>query len=165
MGFGVADLARVHADTVKIQSRNVLHIGGSDWDQAELDLVKAHNIQTYTMADILTQSFGPLLPMIKALQSRVAHIWISLDLDAIDQQYAPAAGMPNPRGLLYREIKMLAEYIGQNCNVAGVDVVEYNPLNDIDHKTARLTTELIANFLGQQYGQYTDYLAHNNSTP
>lgn len=163
MGVGAPELFRIHADTVKVQPVNVLHIGGSDWDTAELDLVHSKNIPTYTMDDILTSSFGPLLPMIRDLQTRVKHIWISLDLDAIDAQYAPAAGMPNQRGLLYREIKMLAEYIGVHCNVLGVDVVEYNPLEDVDHKTADLAIELIANFLGKEYSWYAEYLARNPS--
>lgn len=161
MGFGAPELFRVHADTVKVQPANVLHIGGSDWDQSELVLIRDRNIPTYTMQDILIKSFEPLIPMIRDLQNRVKHIWISIDLDSIDAQYAPAAGMPNQRGLAYREIKMLAEYIGQHCNVLGVDVVEYNPLNDVDHKTADLAIELIANFFGKQYSWYTDYLSRN----
>jgi len=161
MGFGASELCQVHTNTVKVQPANVLHIGGSDWDKAELDLVRTKKIPTYTMQDILTTSLGALLPMIKDLQSRVKYIWVSLDLDAIDAQYAPAAGMPNQRGLLYREIKMLAEYIGAHCNVLGVDVVEYNPLEDTAHKTALLATELVANFFNKQFSWYTDYLSRN----
>lgn len=159
MGFGAQELAGLYKETVKVHKHNVLHVGGSDFDQAELDLISREKIAAYTMNDILTQNFGPLLPMIQALQSRVKYVWISLDLDSIDAQYAPAAGMPNQKGLLYREIKMLAEYIGKNCTVLGLDVVEYNPLEDIDHKTAGLATELIANFLGQDYSWYADYMA------
>lgn len=159
MGFGDQAMAGLYKETVKVHKHNVLHIGGSDWDQAELDLIEHEKIQAYSMNDILTQNFGPLLPMITALQNRVKYIWVSLDLDAIDAQYAPAAGMPNQKGLLYREIKMLAEYIGEHCTVLGVDVVEYNPLEDVEHKTAGLATELIANFFGKDYSWYSDYMA------
>ena len=163
MGFGSQLLSNVHKETVKVHKSNVLHIGGSDWDQAELDLITREKIATFTMDDILTKTFAPLLPMIRDLQSRVKYIWISLDLDSIDSQYAPAAGMPNQKGLLYREIKMLAEYVGKHCNVIGVDVVEYNPLEDIDKKTANLATELIANFFGKEYSWYAEYM--NRNTP
>lgn len=161
MGFGAQELTTVHKETVKVHKSNVLHIGGSDWDKAELDLIQRENIQAFTMDDILTKTFAPLLPMIRDLQTRVKYIWVSLDLDSIDAQYAPAAGMPNQKGLLYREIKMLAEYIGKHCNVLGVDVVEYNPLEDIDKKTAGLATELVANFFGKEYSWYTDYMNRN----
>lgn len=163
MGFGHQSLSSLYKETVKVDKHNVLHIGGSDFDQAEIDLIQREKIAAFTMDDILTKNFGPLLPMITTLQSRVKYIWISLDLDAIDAQYAPAAGMPNQKGLTYREIKMLAEYIGKHCNVLGVDVVEYNPLNDIDRKTAGLATELIANFFGKEYSWYTEYMHRNGA--
>lgn len=161
MGFGAPELCNVYRKGTKVQPANVLHIGGSDWDQAELDLVAREQIALYTMDDCLTRSFGPLLKMIDELQHNVDHIWVSLDLDSIDAQYAPAAGMPNSRGLLYREIKMLATYIGKHCKVVGMDVVEYNPLLDIDRKTAGLATELIANFMGGEYSWYTSYMSRN----
>jgi len=163
MGFGSQQLSNVYKETVKVHKSNVLHIGGSDWDQAELDLIKRENIAAFTIDDILTKTFAPLLPMIQKLQSQVKYIWISLDLDSIDAQYAPAAGMPNQKGLLYREIKMLAEYIGKHCNVLGVDIVEYNPLEDIDKKTAGLATELISNFFGKDYSWYTEYMSRNTA--
>ena len=84
-----------------------------------------------------------------------------VDLDAIDELYAPGAGMPNKKGLTYREIAAIAEYIGQKCNVVGIDVVEYNPLQDKDGKTAELAIELIATFFGKKYSWYTHYLAKN----
>lgn len=161
MGFGAEQLRTIGNSDVKVQPAHVLHIGGSDWDQAELDLVAREGIALYTMDNCLTHAFGPLLKMIDELQAKVDHIWVSLDLDSIDALYAPAAGMPNSRGLFYREIKMLATYIGKHCKVAGMDVVEYNPLLDTDRKTAELATELIANVMGGEYSWYTDYLSHN----
>ena len=161
MGFGAAELAQVHGEQVKVVPANVLHIGGSDFDQAELDLIKQENLQAFTLDDMLRGGMAPVFPLIDALAARVDNVWISLDLDCIDVQYAPAAGMPNSKGLLYREIKTLATYVGQHCNVVGIDVVEYNPLNDIERKTASLATELIANFLGHEYSWYTEYLARN----
>lgn len=161
MGFGAAPLVNVYGKHVKVRPENVLHVGGSDWDQAELDLITREGITAFTLEDLLTKTLAPLLPMITDLQSRVKHIWISLDLDSIDAMFAPAAGMPNQKGLHYREITMLAQYIGKHCAVIGVDVVEYNPLTDIHTKTAGLATELIANFLGKDYSWYTDYLDRN----
>lgn len=84
-----------------------------------------------------------------------------MDLDVIDSVYAPGAGMPNKGGLTYREITAIADYVGRKCNVIGVDVVEYNPLQDVDGKTAELGIELIAKFLGTNYSWYTNYMDRN----
>jgi arginase len=161
MGFGAPELVHVHSDQIKLPKENLLHIGGSDWDQAELDLISRENLQAFTLFDLLSQNLAPLLKMIDDLAARVPNIWISLDLDVIDRIYAPGAGMPNAKGLTYREIATIAEYIGQHCNVVGVDIVEYNPLQDEQNKTAELGIELIAKLLGKNYSWYTGYMARN----
>lgn len=161
MGFGADELVNIYGDGAKLDKSNLLHIGGSDWDQAELDLIKRENLTAFTLFDLLTQGIGPLTQRIDELCQRVDNVYVSLDLDAIDQIYAPGAGMPNAKGLTYREIAILAAYIGQHCNVIGVDIVEYNPLQDIQNKTAELGIELIANFFGKTYSWYSHYLQQN----
>ncbi len=161
LGFGTPELINTYRDGTKVKKSNLLHIGGSDWDQAELNLIERERLDAYTLFDILTQGLGPLITKIDELSSRVSNVWVSLDLDSIDQIYAPGAGMPNAKGLTYREIATLAEYIGKKCNVIGVDVVEYNPLQDEHNKTAELGIELIAHFLGKKYSWYANYMAHN----
>lgn len=161
MGFGAPELANAYGERVKLPKENLLHVGGSDFDPAELELIERENLQAFTLFDLLSSNLAPLLRMIDDLASRVPNIWISLDLDSIDRIYAPGAGMPNPKGLSYREIATIAEYIGQKCNVVGVDVVEYNPLQDEQNKTAELGIELIAKFLGKEYSWYTGYMSRN----
>jgi arginase len=161
MGFGAPELVNTYGDGAKLNKANLLHIAGSDWDQAELDLIARENLQAFTLFDLLAKGIGPLTKMIDDLASRVSNVYISLDLDSIDQIYAPGAGMPNAKGLTYREIAVLAEYIGQKCNVVGVDIVEYNPLQDVQNKTAELGIELIARFLGQNYSWYSNYMTNN----
>lgn len=161
LGLGASELVQIHGKQPKIAKQNLLHIGGCDFDQAELDLVAREKLQTFTMLDLLTHNLAPLFPMIDALAARVDHIWVSLDLDSIDSVYAPGAGMPNKKGLTYREIAAIADYIGKHCNVVGVDVVEYNPLQDEQNKTAELAIELIATFFGKEYSWYSHYLAKN----
>jgi arginase len=161
MGFGAPELSHVYGDNAKVAKENLLHIGGSDFDQGELDLISRENLQAFTLFDLLTSSLAPLLKMIDEQAARTPNIWVSLDLDSIDRIYAPGAGMPNSKGLSYREIATIAEYIGQHCNVVGVDVVEYNPLQDIERKTAELGIELIAKFFGHSYSWYENYMHQN----
>lgn len=161
MGFGSPQLADAYKPGIKLKKENLVHIGGCDFDQAELDLVRDQQLHAFSILDLLKHGIGPALQMIDELNARVGNIWVSLDLDSIDSLYAPGAGMPNSKGLTYREISALAEHIGKTCPVVGVDVVEYNPLQDVDRKTAELGTELIATFLGKHYSWYDSYLSQN----
>lgn len=161
MGYGDKSLVNVYKKGAKFRKENLIHIGGCDFDQAELDLVKNEDLKAFQIDDLLTHGMNPLFSMVDSLQKRVSNVYVSLDLDSIDSLYAPGAGMPNRGGLTYREIVAMANYIGKHCNVIGVDVVEYNPLQDVDHKTAELGIELIARFLGRNYSWYSNYLEKN----
>lgn len=161
MGYGDHRLTNINNTLPSLRQENLLHIGGSDWDEAELKLVKQQNLATFSLNDLLTSNLSGLILMIDQLNKKVSSLWVSLDLDVIDQVYAPGAGMPNPKGLTYREIAFIAEYIGKNCNVVGLDMVEYNPLNDQNNRTAELGIELIAKLLGKDYSWYTSYMSRN----
>ena len=161
MGFGDKRLTNVYNTSVKIATKNLLHIGGNDLDQSEIELMRKEKLQNFGIFDILSNGFAPLFVLIDQLQSQVKNIWVSLDLDVIDCIYAPGAGMPNKAGLSYREITAITQYIGEHCNVIGLDIVEYNPLHDATGKTAELGIELIAKLLGHTYSWYTNYLGQN----
>lgn len=161
MGFGDHDLTTIYNNSTKIQKQNLLHIAANELDQEEIDLIKAQNLTTYKMFDVLAYGLAPLFKLIDELQTQVKNIWVSLDLDAIDSTYAPGAGMRNKSGLTFREVTTIAKYIGEHCNIIGVDVVEYNPLQDKEGITAELAIELISNFLGHNYSWYSTYLEKN----
>lgn len=161
LGFGNKKLTQINKSSVKIAKENLLHVGGIDFDQAEVDFINKENLCCFKISDLLSEGLSPLLKLIDQLQAKVKNIWVSFDLDVMDSVYAPGVGMINKAGLTYREIATIAEYIGQKCNVVGIDVVEYNPLKDVDGKTSELGIELIAKFIGSQYNWYTNYLEQN----
>lgn len=161
MGFGDKRLTNVFKSKRKISKENMLHIGGNDFDPGELDLIEKEKLLCFKTIDMLSVGLKPLFSLIDTLSKKVKNIWVSLDLDVIDEIYAPGVGMPNRAGFTYREITVVASYIGQHCNVVGVDIDEYNPLTDIDGKTAELGIELIARVLGGNYSWYTGYMEKN----
>lgn len=161
MGFGDKQLINVYEPKKKISKEYMLHIGGIDFDPGELDLIEKEDLLCFKTSDMLSYGLRPLFNHIAALCKKVKNIWVSLDLDVIDEIYAPGVGMPNKGGFSYREITTIAAYIGHHCNVVGIDIDEYNPLRDIDGKTAELGIELIAKLLGGSYSWYTNYMEKN----
>ncbi|MBI2032983.1 MAG: arginase [Candidatus Levybacteria bacterium] len=158
VGLGAKELVNIYTKGVKVKKQNMILVGTTDLDKEEELLIKHEKVQTFDMLDILARSFGDLFGMILALSKRVDNVWVSFDLDCVDGLYAPGVGIPNTGGLMHREIMAIAKYIGKKCNVVGVDVVEYNPTRDIEHKTADLAIEVAARFLGHDYNAYTQYM-------
>lgn len=163
LGFGPDEMVNTYQTGLKINKYNLLHIGGCDFDQAEVDLVHRENLKCFSMLNLLSDGLAPLLKMIDELSQKVQNIWVSIDLDAIDSVYAPGVGIPNHGGLTYREVATICEYIGVRCNVIGLDLVEYNPLKDNEGITAELGIELMAKTLGKNYSWYTNYMNRNQT--
>lgn len=158
LGFGTDDMINVYGYGAKLKSANLLHIAGKDLDQPEIDLIKNENIANYSINNLLVDGLKPLFKMIDDLAGRVDNIWVSFDLDSVDEQFAPGVGIQNKGGLTYRETAVICDYIAQKCNVIGLDIVECNPPKDVDNKTAALAVEVALRLLGSSAGQYFDYM-------
>jgi len=74
---------------------------------------------------------------IKALESP---LYISIDLDVLDPAFAPGISHYEPGGLSSREVITIIQSIP--VTIVGADIVEYNPLRDINNMTAMLAYKL-----------------------
>lgn len=157
LGLGHPKLVNVFKPGAKIKKENILFIGLKDLDQAEIDLIRREQLNAITMLDLLRYGFGYVTEQIDQLARRVQHVWVSLDVDAIDKAYAPATLMATPGGLTYREVTNIAKYIGKTCPVIGCDIAELVTQN-IGQPTVHLVMELITNFFGSEYGWYAHYM-------
>ena len=85
---------------------------------------------------------------------------VSFDLDAVNGTEAPGVSAPSVRGLAASTWLRLAENAGRNDNVSSIDVVELNPLFDLDGRTARLAAATAWSFMRGAAGR-----ASNNTPP
>ena len=80
-------------------------------------------------------------------------IYVSLDVDAIDPAFAPGVSHREPGGFSSREV---INFIHQLPNqVVGCDLVEFNPLTDIDNLTATLCAKLVKELSGKMLHSQT----------
>lgn len=142
----------------KVKKQNFLYVGLKDLDQAEVDRIRKHKLQVISMFDIFEHGFSEVTEKIKQLQKRVKNIWVSFDVDSMDELYAPASAMASSGGLTYREAVNLLTFIGKSCNVIGMDIVELTPKKDRGNQTATLCLEVVAAAFGTKYNWYTEYM-------
>ncbi len=141
-----------------IPASDILHIGLKDFDQAEIAFMREHGMRAFTMLDVARDGLSPAFAAIQALARRTQALWISMDLDSIDEEFAPGVAMSTSGGLTRREALSLAHCIGRSARVVGMDIVEIQPDKDAAGKTAGLALELIARFLGSEYSWYSEYM-------
>jgi arginase len=84
------------------------------------------------------------------------HLWISFDVDAMDPILAPGTGTAVTGGFSYREAHLIAEVLYEMLNapgcpyqLAGIDVVEINPLFDQNNETAKMAVQWIGSLFGK----------------
>lgn len=73
--------------------------------------------------------------------------FVSFDLDAVAQAFAPGVSAPNPDGFTPRQVLEMARRAGRQPGVRVVDIMELNPAYDVDGRTARLAVAVFLSFL------------------
>jgi agmatinase len=84
-----------------------------------------------------------VLPLAARFKSPV---YVSLDLDVLEPMLAPGVSHPEPGGLTVREV--LDVLAAVRVPVAGADIVEYNPANDLRDLTARVAAKFVKEIVG-----------------
>ena len=81
---------------------------------------------------------------------RYSGIHVSFDLDVCDPTIAPGVGTPVKGGLDYREAHMVMEMTADSGRLIALDLVEVNPILDIQNQTAILAAELALSAMGMR---------------
>jgi len=161
MGHGHSLLTGIGGTQRKVAPENFLYIGLKDFDPLEIDYLRREKAKVVTMLDITERGLSRAILAIDALRHKVDTIWVSMDMDSIDEADAPGVGLEMPGGLTRREVLGLAQYIGKTCKLTGFDLVEILPAKDKERKTVQLALELAARFLGGEYGWYQSQYMQN----
>lgn len=144
----------------RLDPSHIAWIGLREVDEGEADYIyKCTGSFPTTMQDLDEVGLQRIMVGLKKwIEKRgIKHLWISFDVDVLDPVLAPGTGTTVRGGLTYREGHHLAENLSEmvfgdhKCvNLAGMDIVEVNPLRDINNVTAREAVEWLASLLGKR---------------
>lgn len=137
----------------------VAWIGLRDVDPGEAaNLMNIPQARAITMQEIDDKSIGNVMDELEGwLAARnVKNVWLSFDVDALDPIYAPGTGTAVRGGLTYREGHLVAERFcrqfassGNPYRLVGLDLVEVNPLADMNNETAAVAVEWACSLFGR----------------
>lgn len=123
---------------------NTVILGARDIDPLELENLKDANVTIFTTADI--HKYGVKQITKKALEiasNNVDGIHISYDIDVIDPKDAPGVSVPAISGITKEEAYEILDELLTSNDIKSMDVVEFNPLRDIDHKTEEIANKIV----------------------
>jgi len=74
-------------------------------------------------------------------------LYISLDLDVLDPAFAPGISHHEPGGISSRDLITIIQRI--TASIAGADIVEYNPVRDVNNMTAMVAYKLLKELISK----------------
>jgi arginase len=134
-----------------IDPQRVAVIGARDLDPGERKNLREAGVMVMSMEQI--DRLGMVHAVEKAIEriSRdVDGIFLSFDMDSLDPRHAPGVGTPVSGGLTYREAHLACELVAGTGKLIGMDLVEVNPILDVQNSTAVLSVELALSALGRR---------------
>ena len=134
-----------------IDPKRVAIIGARDLDTGEKQNLREAGVMVQSMEQI--DRLGMVSVLEKAIErvsSDVDGIYLSFDMDALDPRHAPGVGTPVPGGLTFREAHLTCEVIAETGKLIGMDMVEVNPILDIQNQTAIHAVEFIRSAMGSR---------------
>lgn len=149
LGRGAPELTAI-GRLSQLTPQQVVMIGIRDLDRQEQLELRQSGVNVFTMRDLDEQGIAAVARRALACLADYPRLHVSLDMDALDPDFAPGVGTPVPGGLSYREAHLLMELIAESGRVAAADVVEINPILDHGNRTAELAVELICSLVGKR---------------
>ena len=107
------------------------------------DWMAAQGMRWFTMQEIWERGFQEVMhDAISHALSMADHLYLSIDVDALDPSYAPGTGTPEPGGIVAADLLRMVREICRRHSVVGIDVVEVAPAYDVSDLTINVAHRL-----------------------
>ncbi|NRB36121.1 MAG: arginase [Rhodobacteraceae bacterium] len=137
--------------TAPVPEDNICILGLRSVDAPERDVLEASRIRFHDMRQIDEQGIARLLaPFLDHVAALNGLLHVSLDVDFLDPDVAPAVGTTVPGGATVREAHLVMEMLSDSGLISSMDLVELNPFLDTRGRTALLMVDLAASALGRR---------------
>ena len=150
LGRGDQRLLDIGTRTPVVAPERTVLFGVRSVDRGEARRLGDLGLSVYTMQDIDERGCNACLrEALGRLTDGTTGFHMSLDMDALDPEYAPGVGTPERGGLTYREAHLCCELVAESQKLLSMEVVEVNPILDERNTTANVAVELVQSALGK----------------
>lgn len=147
-GYKCNELRTYHNGKIVQPSRTVV-VGARSIDEKEKDNLRYAGVTVFSTEDIKEKGIDAVMDeAFKIAGYKTKGIHISYDLDVIDPDVAPGVSIPEFDGINEEEAMKINEYlINHMKDIVSFDLVEFNPLRDVDRKTEQIALNILAQII------------------
>ncbi|MCF2142978.1 MAG: formimidoylglutamase [Candidatus Heimdallarchaeota archaeon] len=110
----------------------------------------------FTVEEIQTMGLESVLATtLEKITAETEFTYISLDLDSLDQIFAPGVSAPTPAGLTPTQIAQIIRKVVSETNTIGMDIVELNPIYDTADTTAINAALFLVEFCASHFYKHS----------
>ncbi len=143
--FTRATVLKRIVDLELVDSKDIYFIGsrGHNIGIEEIECIKSLEMNVIEAKTF--QNRNSLLGSLSRIEQEKRNIYVSLDADVLDPAFAPGVSVPEPGGLSSRELFEIINLLAKK--IFCFDLVEVNPLLDVNDMTSRIACKIIFELL------------------
>lgn len=127
----------------KIEPEDIVFIALRDYEKEEEYLLKKHNIKVITVQEVRKKGVESVVRSAMLHLSNCDDIYVSFDVDSLDNSISRGTGTPVSNGLREREAEDLLATFMQNHKICCFEVTEVNPTLDKENLMAEIAFNIL----------------------
>lgn len=148
LGAGEKEFTKLGSIKNKVSPEHLVLIGIRSYEKEEEEFLQRLGVRIFYIEEVKLKGFAKVFgEAIKIASNQTKAFGISLDIDAFDPEFAPGTGTAVEQGLSPAEFLKAIKGIARHKHLAGLEIVEYNPLLDVGNKTGTLLKKIIEQIL------------------
>ena len=137
-----------------LEPKHVALIGVRSFEPEEKARLDHLGVRVVYMEEVGRRGIASVLDEALAIATRGTKAFgVSIDLDVVTPDEAPAVGTPVPDGVSGAELGGALEGIGSRSDLAAIELVEYTPRLDPTGRTAQVAVDLLTSALCGKSGR------------
>lgn len=134
-----------------VRPQNLVEVGISGWHNTKFwrDYTKQVGIPVITAREVHLRGIHEVVEdVLKHATAGVEAVYVSIDMDCLDQAFAPGTNVPGQGGLTSFQLLEAVFAVGRHPAVRGFDIVEVSPPLDPTNVTSFMAAALLMQILG-----------------
>ncbi|HKF73186.1 MAG TPA: arginase family protein, partial [Stellaceae bacterium] len=146
LGHGLPEFLKVGGGALRPE--HLCYVGVRSYEVAEWALLRRLGVRIFYMEEVHERGLAAVMADALAIATRGTRgFGLTIDLDGFDPADVPGVGLPVAGGLRGTEAAAVLRGIARDPRLRAVEIVEYAPALDRDHRTAQLVVDLLASAL------------------
>jgi arginase len=146
LGHGTPEFLAVGGAAVRPE--HLCYIGVRSYEVAEWALLHRLGVRIFYIDEVHERGLAAVMREVMTIVTRGTRgFGLTIDLDGFDPTDVPGVGLPVADGLRGAEAAAVLRGVARDPRLRALELVEYDPALDRDHRTAQLVLDLLASAL------------------